>query len=307
MKKIIVISILFVFGLFLGLLPSVGEAKRGEVKTVTCGHKDTLQTHIDSAPENSTILVKGTCNENVVIDETKINITIDGGGSAKICGVNTTKHTVDVKGRGVTIRGLTITGGYNGIEVERGGTALIEGNNIHNTQNNGVTVGQDSHADIINNTIQSNPHNGIEVHDNAAAHIGFVRYSDTVAQPNTIQNNGNNGINIQRTSSASVVGNTIQNNTKNGINVQRDSHADISDNLINGNGNNGINVTDNSGVNSGNNTGSTIFDLPNATTVNNAIYGILCTAGGYADGRLGTLNGVGGAEAFSFSCLNFLN
>ena len=73
MKKIAGIYGLIVFVLFL-LLPQIGE---GANVTVTCP-KQKLQTAITKAAADTTILVKGTCNEKVVIDETKINITLNG-------------------------------------------------------------------------------------------------------------------------------------------------------------------------------------------------------------------------------------
>jgi len=301
MKKEVIIYVLLIIGLFLWLLPSVGQAA-----TVNCNLGQSLQGAINSAAAGSTIKVKGTCNENVLIDETRINITLDGGGTATIHGTSVTQDTVDVRGRGIVIKRLHITGGNNGINVHRGGTATIDSNTIELTNNNGVLVGAAGFATFINNMIQNNTQHGIGIQDNATAHIGFDSYSDTVAQPNTIQNNGNQGINIQRSSSASVVGNIIKNNTYNGIKVRRDSHADISANVINGNDYNGIRVEDNSGVNLGNTTGSTIFDLSNSTTVNNGIKGISCNIGGYADGLLGTLNGVNGATVFSKGCVNNL-
>jgi hypothetical protein len=127
----------------------------------------------------------------VLIDQTKVNITLNGGGTATINGVNAAKNTVVVLGRGVVIKGFAIMGGYNGISIGRGSTALIDGNNIHDVQHNGISVGSNSQADIINNTIHNNLNQGIVVNDNSSAHIGFVRYSDTTAQANTIQNNGN--------------------------------------------------------------------------------------------------------------------
>jgi parallel beta-helix repeat protein len=313
MKKGVTIYVLLIMGLLLCSLPS-GEAldKDGGMVnnsiSFTCGN---LQTAINAAASGSfaspTIInVTGTCNGNVVIDQRKNNITLSGGGTATIHGVNATKNTVRVLGKGIVIKGFNITGGYNGIQVDRGGTAVIDGNNIHNTQNNGISVGQVSHADIINNTIQNNPNQGIAVSDNSSAHIGFINYSDTTAKRNTIQGNGNQGIQVQRSASATIVKNTIQNNISNGIHVSRASHADISGNVINGNGDNGVKVDDNSGVNLGKPGGTTIFDLANTTTVNNLKRGLNCDIGGYADGLLGTLNGAQGDALFDTSCIDNL-
>ena len=54
-------------------------------------------------------------------------------------------------------------------------------------------------------------------------------------------------------------------------------------------------MIESSGVDLGSTTGTTIFDLPNNTTVNNSYVGINFGAGAYVSGRIGTLNGVYGA------------
>ena len=301
MRRLSGIYGLVVIGLFLFLLPSIGE---GVDVIVDCSGQS-LQAAIYAAPANTTIIVKGTCNENVVINENKSKITIDGLGTATIQAANATT-TVTVYGRGIVIKRLHITGGYNGISVSNGGTATISSNTIDFAGNNGVVISNGSVAFVVKNTILNNSNSGIEVHDNATAHIGFVNYSDTTAQANTIRSNGGHGINVTRSSSASIVGNFIRLNTNNGIKVQRDSHADISGNTINNNGANGIRVETNSGVNLGNEAGTSIFDFPNSTTIKNGNKGISCDIGGYADGLLGTLNGVNGATGFSNGCFDNL-
>lgn len=308
MKKALIRSVLFVFGLLLCLLPSPGDAF---TLTVNCDKGQHIQSLFGIVPlMDITIIVKGTCNENVLIDEKNVNITLNGGGTATIHGPNPSSNTLAVNGRGIVIQGFYITGGYNGIQVRRGGTAIIDSNTIHDTNNHGIVVSDGGFATIINNTIRYNASNGIEVHDTAGAHIGFNQYSDTVTQANTVQNNGNQGINVQRSAIATVVGNYIENNYKNGILVQKNSHADISGNHINGNGlitgANGIRVQDGSGVNLGNSTGSTIYDLPNYTTAKNGNVGISCNLLGYADGLLGSLSGIYGQKGISITCLDNL-
>ena len=170
----------------------------------------------------------------------------------------------------------------------------------------GIVIVRNSYATITNNMIHNNSFAGIVISEHAAAAIGFLAPSDTTAKPNNIDSNGT-GIHISNNSSARIVGNTISNNTVNGIQVAEVSHARISSNVINGSGQNGIFVTQNSGVNLGNDTGSTIYDSPNSTAINNGDKGLKCTTGGYADGRLGTLNGSGpNPTSFTSNCINSL-
>ncbi len=101
---------------------------------------------------------------------------------------------------------------------------------------------------------------------------------------------------VSNNSSARVIGNTIQNNAGVGIQILRDSHADIASNTINSNGD-GIEVGENSLVQLGEDTGTSIYQSANSGT--NAGFGIKCIVGGLADGRIGILSG--GSEAKSFS------
>jgi parallel beta-helix repeat protein len=271
-------------------------------------HGGGLQRAIDRANPGDTIHVSGTCYENVSIPAGKDLLTLDGGGVATIDGPDATLNTILVRGpRGVTITGLTITGGRAGIDVSRGSSALIDGNTIDRAGRNGIILGAFATANIVNNTIQNNAVIGILVTGNAFGFIGFRTADDTSASPNTIRNNGTHGISVTLSSSARIAGNTISGNTRHGINVERASQATISDNTIDGNGQYGIYVTENSGVNLGSDTGAGLFDAPNRTTVNNLLRGIACRVGGYANGRRGALNGNAGPTDFGATCVNSLD
>lgn len=285
------IGSLLMFTLFIWMSPVIGAAQ-----TVTCPG-DSLQDAIDAASAGDTITVTGTCAENVLIPLGKDELVLDGGGTATINGPNTTTYaTVMVRAKGVTVKGFNITGGYDGIWVVFGGHARIEDNTIQGAARNGISVGAGSSAQIINNTVQDCTSDGIAVNESSAGRIGVLSTFDTETYPNTIQNNGESGILVTRSSSALIVGNTISNNTLDGVRVVRASHADIANNTINDNQQNGVFVSMNSGVNLGNDSGDTIYDLVNTTTVGhkNLKYAIKCSTGGYVDGRKGSLKGVKG-------------
>ncbi len=272
---------------------------------LVCGQQRTITEALRRLPPGDTLFVSGACNENVLIPEQVVNITLDGQGTATINGPDASSPTINVRGNGITIRNFaSITGGETGIIVTRGGTATIDRNIIQNTGNNGIIVSLSSSARIINNTIQGNPANGILISEGSSARIGFVMTDDTEASPNVIQKNGENGIIVTGTSNARIVGNTISGNTENGILVNRVSHGDVSSNTIDSNGGDGVFVLRNSGVNLGEDTGSGILDSPNTTNVNNAGFGIRCVINSYGDGRIGTLNGASGAVSFAANCVN---
>jgi parallel beta-helix repeat protein len=291
-------------GLLILLLPLAVEA----AVFVNCGTGQKIQAAVEDAQPGAVIVVRGKCSENVTIRKP---ITITGpavGTAPTIQAKNASKNTFDIEAPSVTLHKLTIEGGYYGVEVHSGASALISDNTIQNAAYNGINL-TNSSATIVNNTIQNNLVDGIALVGSAAARIGYFFVTDTSPSPNTIQNNGKAGIRVGDSSSASIVGNTISNNTADsGILVEGVSHATIADNTINGNIN-GVTVQENSGVNlGGNGTGVTIFDKPNSTTTANTNYGISCSLGGYGNGYLGTLNGSNGADGLSNddSCLDNL-
>jgi hypothetical protein len=266
-----------------------------------------LQRAIDTARPGKTILVSGTCHENVTIPLAKDGLTLEGGGTAGITAADATLPTVLVRAKDVTIRGFAVTGGFGGIVVTQGGTGHIDGNTVRDSGFYGVIVSQLSSAVIVNNTIENSFQAGIGVAETSYAFIGFVLPTDPVARPNVITRNRAQGVVVFRGSYARIVGNDISANGANGVNVRESSSAQVSDNVINANGQNGILVAQGSGVLLGADTGNTIFTRPNTTTTNNLGFGIRCQIAAHADGRLGTLNGVSGQEHYIEGCVPSLN
>ena len=156
----------------LWIFAAVGEA---QTINVNCGAGGTIASALaKNIRPGTTILVGGTCNENVVIAEQHVNITLDGQGTATISGPDANSQTISVLGRGVTIKNFTsITGGRNGIGVAQGGSATIDNNTVHNVGGSGIAMTNGANARIINNIIQNNPGSGISVSEGASARIGF--------------------------------------------------------------------------------------------------------------------------------------
>jgi hypothetical protein len=286
----IISSLLIAALLLLGLSPA-----QAAERALACSASNKIQDFLPRLRPGDTLKVSGTCNENISIGSRFNGITLDGQGAATINGTDATANTIAIRGTSITITGFQITGGSRGIIVNRGGSAIIDGNTIHNTGSDGVQVSENSTARILNNTIQTNPDDGIVILDSSSANIGFMTGTDTSLSPNTIQNNGGNGVNVGRGSAARVAGNTISGNSASGILVNDNSTADTSSNVIDSNGDNGIQVVRNSSVRLGRDNGVGLFDSPNSTSVNNTGAGVRCRLDGTVDGQLGTLNGTTGA------------
>jgi hypothetical protein len=78
-----------------------------------------LQRAIERATPGQTILVAGTCQENVSIPPDKDRLTLDGGGSGVIEAPDVAMNALQIRGpRAVTVRGLTVRGGRAGIDVQ---------------------------------------------------------------------------------------------------------------------------------------------------------------------------------------------
>jgi parallel beta-helix repeat protein len=305
---------LAIFGAFLCLSSSLAL---GECNVSINGtpYSGTIQGAINSVTLPYTrIDVSGICNENLFISELKDYLSIYGpatinGVTPPYNPINPNPPVIQTIGKGTRIQDLTINSreDQDGIQVIRGGSAFIENNTVQGIGRSGIVVAMSSFAHITGNTIQGNFADGIMVVDNSTARIGVRNHDETTATANTIQGN-EYGVTVVRSSSATIVGNTISGNTYDGVRVAMVSQAEISDNTIDANGRFGILVTQNSGVNLGRDTENTIFDRPNSSTVGNGAYGLSCSIGGYADGRLGTLNGVGKKTATSFTkdCIDSL-
>lgn len=305
MKKIKTIAAKFLV-LLVGLLWLSTSSGEAATTHLACSAKNTIGNALKKLKPGDTLLVSGTCNENVEIAVEASRITLDGQGKATVNGPDSSKPTIRVTGRGITVKGFTITGGAQGIQVWGGGDAEIDGNTIQNVGRFGIQLARTSTALIVNNTIWNNANNGITVGGSSYALIGIRSGLDKTTSPNTIESNGSHGISVSRASSARIVGNVIRNNKGNGLAVSRTSQADISNSTIEGNAQDGINVTQNSSVNLGVGTGTGIFDLANTTASNNGGVGIRCTKNSSVDGRLGSLNGGKGPKEFDASCVDGL-
>jgi hypothetical protein len=274
-----------------------------ELFMVACP-SNSLQAAVDSASPGIVVPISGVCNENILVRNEKQRITLDGGGTATIHGPSAASPAINVRGKGILIQNLTISGGSNAVHVNRGSNAVINNNFIENAGNNGVLVDELAFAVLTNNFIHDNPGAGIFVSENSTARIGFNADSETVASFNEIQNNGL-GVVVSNGSSARIIGNDIRFHSGVGVQVLRDSQADIANNNIYSNGD-GIEVGENSFVQLGEDSGASIYESANTSQSANTGFGIKCAKGGVANGRLGALTGNSGATSFDSSCINSL-
>jgi hypothetical protein len=140
-KNMIAIRVLVVVVGFPVVLPLIAEAR---TLKLACGGQRTITAVVEKLNPGDTLLVEGACVENVLIAEQVVDIIIDGQGAATINGPDATKATITVRGRNITIQNFqSITGGRDGILVNRGGTATIINNTVQSTGNSGIDVSSD--------------------------------------------------------------------------------------------------------------------------------------------------------------------
>ena len=274
--------------------------------SVDCEAGNTIMAALANVKPGDTVQVSGTCNEQVSFAPEMVRITLDGQKKTTIQHPGKaapSPHTVFIRGKDITVKGITVVGGLDGIHLSGPASAELDGNVVNKAARAGIHIDKGSVARIINNTIQENGAYGIDITGVSLAYIGLRIPRIPALSPNTIRNNGGSGINIERSSTAWIVGNTISNNKGSGIIVHRNSQADVMGNVINANGGDAITASYNAGINL---RSEPRTDGPNQTAQANGGAGIKCMVGGYVDGPLGTLAGTRGAKAIESGCVDRL-
>ncbi len=264
-----------VSGLLVGslLLGGPAPARAGTLtKTVDCGAGQTiagaLQSLLAALPGTLRVIITGICNENVTVARDDV-ILVAGVGGATVNGPDLTINTITVNADRVTIDGLEVTGGRNGITAQGAGKLTIRNCDVHDTGRSGIAIGYGTSATIDNCLVQNNPLDGINalggtiivtnstISANARngifilfGGVGQIGVNDRfdAAGPNTISGNGGSGIDVSTGSSAVIVANTISGNGTNpafgrfGINVFMASASIFGGNNITGNQGHGVSV-----------------------------------------------------------------
>jgi hypothetical protein len=295
----------------IAILANVQYAFAQTTRPVDCSAGGTVAAAIATARPGDTIALRGVCKESVNIPFETTRLTITGGGLATITHPtgNTTPgpaaHVVYIRGRGITVTGLRIHGGADGVHLSGPAHAVIHRNVISGNKGRGIHVDKGSVAQIADNVIERNEGGGIHITESSMARIGFIIPPLPQLQPNHVRHNGRYGILVDRGSTARIVGNRIETNDGPGVMVDRTSEADVAANAIGGNAGDAVVVRRNSGVNlSSDREGPT--DGPNATdpTSRNRGVAVRCEIGGYVGGPLGTLSGTVGTKVFDRTCVD---
>jgi len=251
------------FLLALICLTLLGTIAQGATVQVHCGASasgiNAALSHLNPAGPN-TIVVSGTCNENVVIQSFD-RLTLQAAGSGATIndvsgGNNPTVAILD--SQRILIQGFTINGGSPGILCGDYSLCRFSGNTVQTAVDNGVIVSR-SKSSFDGDTIQNNGFRGLVLREQSSAviagvmlqgnpnagadvHDGSFLYSLAAA----VQNNGF-GLRAEE-STLRIEVSTISNNSLDGVQLQEESNAWFStvsgSNMITGSGFQDVSVND---------------------------------------------------------------
>ena len=264
-------ALMLFFALLAFLWTAPGIARANTV-TVNCSGKGKIQTITAAlaslpAKEPNTILVQGTCNENVNIT-TIDHLTITGDSTTVLNALDPNTATITVlDSQDLTLNNLVINGstnvdgvdcwdgtvcrlnnvtiqhaGIDGLEAGSRSSLVVTDCQIQNNGGLGIWVGEGSHLLVLGTTIQSNALDGISIGMGAVVHLDV----DSANLGNTIRNNLGNGISsfrgtVQITYTANS---TISGNSGDGVMLQGASAANIGAVTIINNQGHGIRIGD---------------------------------------------------------------
>jgi Right handed beta helix region len=201
---------------------------------------------VGSAGPN-TILVSGTCNENVTIVGMN-NLTLQGNPTATVNGTADGNGTVlwvtdsqNFSANNITLSGAGVSGGVYCAAA----TCHLNNDTVENSVGIGVGVGPSAFVQLMSTTIQQNARDGVHIGGQGNAVLGGA----------TIQSNGGAGVYVQVGGSLlttlqgqgyNITGpaqTVIQNNAQDGILVDVNSTARINFTSISGNGRDGLRLS----------------------------------------------------------------
>ena len=181
-----------------------GGSGGGTTHTVDCS-SGTIAAAVSQAQPGDTIMISGTCNENVVVD--KDGITLDGGGTAVIDGSNIDASVILVKGQqNVTIKGLTVQNGLIGVHLGLGASAWLENVTAQNSRYKaghnsgpGILIANSSDAVLTGSIVATgNASDGVLVWQGGRASVvGGLVFEGTAMPQASLQANDNGGHGIQ--------------------------------------------------------------------------------------------------------------
>lgn len=277
--------------------------------TVDCAAGQTIAAALETVGTPLTVTVVGTCNEHVTVGRNDVTL-VAGAPGAAVHGPLPTANTLTVTGDRVTIDGLTVTGGRNGITVAGGARVALRHCSV-SAGRNGIAFFQGASGTVDACTLTGNGRDGISV-EAASATVLRSTISANARMGVTITNGGAARLGVDNTNQLPGVPNTIANNGASGLFVTIGAQAFIGGTLISGNGTDAA-----SSIRDGVHVFQARADLVGGNTIeDNAANGVLVVSGtvlvgdsvfGVPSGILNTITGNGTQVPNSHGVNGFLN
>ncbi|HTT19576.1 MAG TPA: right-handed parallel beta-helix repeat-containing protein [Candidatus Sulfotelmatobacter sp.] len=209
---------------------------------------------------SNTILVSGSCKENITI-QSMDNLTLTAQDGASISdNSGGTLDVVDIfDSRRVSLNGFTINGGANGVVCADASLCRFAGNTVQGSSGYGVIVAS-AQATLKGDRMQNNAGRGLSIINGGEVDATGVTVQgslDGIAlntrgtltlSNSTVNGNQNHGIVAVTSSTVRLFGATVTENAGDGVALQQSSQAKFDSlfavNMVTNNGGAGVSVSD---------------------------------------------------------------
>jgi len=179
---------------------------------VNCNRGESLANAVTFAFPNTLINIKGTCNGPVSI--TTNGLQLNAIGVASIDGAG--KDAVSIDGAGhVTLSGLAVTGGANGIVARNGAHVFLQNDTVSANKLSGIVALANSSVTVRGGSSQGNTVHGLDIEATSAL---------LVTGSYSVTGNGVFGINVNNGSSLTLTAATL-NVKQNTLGIQMGTNA----------------------------------------------------------------------------------
>lgn len=217
--------------------PTAASALKDLVIDVNCASGDRIERALDRInvlDRRMIIVINGTCSENVVIERDDVTLKAGGSGGG-VSAADATKPAIQVNGaRRVLLENLTVVGGLHGVHVTAAGAATVRNSVVRSAASNGVLVDGGSSALVDGCTVENNGGSGVAalragaaVHGStvrgnglygvlsanaASVRLGNIDSAGNVCCGSLVENNTFDGVLVADAAAALLYGSTIQGN-----------------------------------------------------------------------------------------------
>jgi len=140
------------------------DRDRDRTTTVDCAAGDTVARALTRGDERKslTILINGSCSEHVVINRSDIKLAAAAPG-ATISGPDPAIDVIRVTGTRVTLDGITVTGGRNGITADGAAGLIVQNALVQGTGRNGISYAHGASGVVDGCRVLNNARDGVAV------------------------------------------------------------------------------------------------------------------------------------------------